>query len=392
MDTMNIIETTETIETVETPEVLNPERQQLAKEYAAIRRKLLVADLAFSAVYVLFWVFSGLSPWLRDLVHQVALNPWLSLPLFALGFGLPYSILSAPMDFYSGYVLPHKYGQSTQPLMAWLVDQVKGLAVGGVLGLIVLEIVYAVLSAAPQTWWLWAAIFMLFFTVILSNLAPILIFPLFFKYKPLDNAELIQRLTHLAEQAGARVKGVYTFDMSSKTVAANAAVMGIGNTRRIVLGDTLVENFTNDEIETVLAHELGHHVHKDIPLGIVIQSLLTLVGFWLADGVMRWGVSAFGYTGLNDPATLPLLIVALALFGLVTMPIGNSWSRRREVMADRYALETTRNPQAFISAMTRLANQNLAEAEPPAWVEFLLHSHPSIHKRVAMAQGFGLDE
>jgi len=375
-----------------TAESLNPERQELAREYARIRRRLMVVDLAFGAIYVLFWIFSGLSPWLRDQVHQVTTATWLSVPLFALGFGLPYAIFSAPLSYYSGFVLPHRYGQSTQTLPGWLADQFKGLLISGVLGLIVLEIIYALLGLAPQWWWLWAALVMLLFTVVLSNLAPVLIFPLFFKYKPLEDETLIARLTHLAEGAGARVQGVYAFNMSSKTVAANAAVMGLGNTRRIVLGDTLIENFTHDEIETVLAHELGHQVHKDIPLGILIQSVITLFGFWLADGVMGWGIAAFGYSGLTDPATLPLFMVAMAVFGLVTMPLGNAWSRWRERLADRYALETTRNPQAFASAMTRLANQNLAEAEPPAWVEFLLHSHPSISKRVALAQSFGLDE
>ncbi|MCB0174405.1 MAG: M48 family metalloprotease, partial [Anaerolineae bacterium] len=204
----------------------------------------------------------------------------------------------------------------------------------------------------------------------------------------LDNEALVTRLTDLAERTGTQVQGVYAFDMSSKTVAANAAVMGLGRTRRIVLGDTLVEKFTIDEIETVMAHELGHHVHHDLTLGIIVQSVLTLAGLWLADVIIRWGVAAFGYYGLTDPATLPLFIVAFTIFGLVTMPLGNLWSRWREVKADAYALETTRNPAAFISAMTRLANQNLAEAEPPAWVEFLLHSHPSISKRVAMAESF----
>jgi STE24 endopeptidase len=231
---------------------------------------------------------------------------------------------------------------------------------------------------------------MLIFTVLLSNLAPVLIFPLFFKYQPLEDEDLVERLTRLAERAGTKVKGVYVFDMSSKTVAANAALMGLGNTRRIVLGDTLVDKFSANEIETVLAHELGHHLHKDLPLGIVVQSALTLIGFWLADLVMRWGIAAFGYRGLTDPAALPLLLIALSVFGLVTMPLGNLWSRWREVKADEYALKTTKQPQAFISAMTRLANQNLAEAEPPAWVEFLLHSHPSISKRVAMAQNYGV--
>jgi STE24 endopeptidase len=372
----------------EIEEILNPERQLQAKEYARINRRLFVVDLALGVAYVLVWILAGFSPWLRDQIHRFVQATWLSVPLFALGFGLPYLILTAPLTYYSGFVLPHKYEQSTQTLQAWLIDQLKGLLIAGVLGLIVLEIIYVLLGFFPQTWWLWTGLVILIFTVLLSNLAPILIFPLFYKYKPLDDEDLVSRLTKLAAKAGARVQGVYVFDMSSKTVAANAALMGLGHTRRIVLGDTLVEKFTANEIETVLAHELGHHVHKDLPLGIIVQSLLTLAGFWLADLVMRWGIAAFGYTGLTDPATLPLLMVALSVFGLVTMPLSNAWSRWREVKADEYALKMTHKPHSFINAMTRLANQNLADAEPPAWVEFLLHSHPSINKRVALAKTF----
>jgi STE24 endopeptidase len=159
-----------------------------------------------------------------------------------------------------------------------------------------------------------------------------------------------------------------------------------------VLGDTLTQSFSLDEIETVLAHEFGHHVHKDVTMGIIVQSVLTLFGFWLANLVMNWGVGFFGYQSLTDPATLPLLIIALSVFGLVTMPLGNVWSRWREVKADEYALKMSGNPPAFISAMTRLANQNLADVDPSAWVEFLLHSHPSISKRVAMAQSLIVEE
>jgi STE24 endopeptidase len=372
-------------------ERLDPERQQQAREYARIRRRLFVLELVIGVAYILFWILSGLSIWWRDLIHQFTQTTWLSVPLFALGFGLIYGLITGPLDYYSGYVLPHRYNQSTQSFKAWFIDQVKGWLIGGIIGLIILEIIYVLLGVAPRSWWLWAAVVMLVFTVLLSNLAPVLIFPLFYKYKPLADEELGNRLTRLAEQAGTKVKGVYVFDMSSKTVAANAALMGLGNTRRIVLADTLIENFTADEIEAVFAHELGHHVHKDLIYGIVVQSLLTLVGFWLADQVLQWGTVIFGYTGLTDPATFPLLMLALGVFGVVTMPLGNVWSRWREVKADKYALKTTGQPEAFISAMTRLANQNLAEAEPPAWIEFLLHSHPAISKRVAMAQRFGVE-
>jgi len=372
----------------EVTETLDPERQEQARAYARLRRRLFLVELGGGLAYVLIWILSGLSVWLRDAIHQFTQATWLSVPLFALGLGLPYLLISAPLDYYSGFVLPHRFKQSTQNFKEWLIDQLKGLLIGGLIGFILLEVVYLLLGMAPQTWWLWMAGAMLLFTVLLSNLAPVLIFPLFFKYQPLENDALVGRLTRLAQQAGTRVEGVYVFDMSSKTVAANAALMGLGNTRRIVLADTLIDKFSDDEIESVLAHELGHHVHRDLILGIIVQSMLILVGFWLADRVMQWGIALFGYTGLTDPATLPLLMLALGVFGVVTMPLGNAWSRWREVKADQYALRTTANPAAFIGAMTRLANQNLAEAEPPAWVEFLLHSHPSIHKRVAMAENF----
>lgn len=381
----------EKLKTTEIEETLNPERQIRAKEYAQISRRLFGLDLVLGAAYVLLWILAGWSPWLRNQVHQLTTAPWLSVPLFAAGFGLPYFVLSAPLTYYSGFVLPHRYGQSNQTFQAWLWDQLKGLLIAGVLGLIVLEVIYALLGAFPQTWWLWNSLAMLIFTAIFVNLFPVLIFPWFFKYKPLDDEDLVNRLTHLAEKAGTHVKGVYVFDMSRKTVAANAALMGLRNTRRIVLGDTLVEKFTASEIETVLAHELGHHVHKDLPLGIIVQSLLTLAGFRLADLVMRWGITSFDYDGLTDPATLPLIIVATSIVLLVTMPLSNAWSRWREVKADEYALKMTGKPRSFISAMTRLANQNLADAEPPVWVEFLLHSHPSINKRVAKAKSFSLE-
>ena len=174
--------------------------------------------------------------------------------------------------------------------------------------------------------------------------------------------------------------------MSRRTKSANAALTGLGNTRRIILGDTLLNEFTDDEIETVMAHELGHQVNHDIPIGIVVESLLTLVGLFLASIVLHWGVAAFGFTGPDDIAAFPVFLISMGLYGLITMPLTNAFSRWREKRADAYALEAARNPQAFASAMTRLANQNLADADPEAWVEFLLYSHPALSKRIAMAQ------
>jgi STE24 endopeptidase len=226
------------------------------------------------------------------------------------------------------------------------------------------------------------------FNVLLANLAPVLLFPLFYKFKPLEaeHADLAGRLLRLAERAGTRVRGVYKFDMSRRTKAANAALTGSGNTRRILLGDTLLAEFTPDEIETVLAHELGHHVHRDIPIGLVVESGITLVGLYLASLGLAWGVTALGFASVSDIAALPLLVLVMGAFGLVIMPLGNAFSRWRERRADEYALQATGNGAAYASALTRLANQNLAEADPEPWVEFLLYSHPALSKRIAMAK------
>jgi STE24 endopeptidase len=367
---------------------LDPERQQKAKEYARIRRRLMLVDLALGALFGLAWLLSGASTWLRDQVLGLTGQPLLIVALYAAVLGVLYGLLDVPLSYYSGFVLPHRYGLSTQTFRAWLWDQAKGAAIGGALGLIVLEVMYALLRASPNWWWLWTALAMLLFSVVLSTLAPVLIFPLFYKFTPLDDQELVARLTRLAERAGARVRGVYRFDMSRKTVQANAALTGLGNTRRIILGDTLLENFSPDEIETVLAHELGHHVHADLGKGILVQSALTLGGLWLASLALRWGVAVFGFQSVADVAALPWLALVLGIFGLITTPLSNAYSRWRERLADRYALNTTQQPQAFASAMTRLANQNLSDADPERWVEVLLYSHPAISRRVAMAREF----
>jgi STE24 endopeptidase len=214
--------------------------------------------------------------------------------------------------------------------------------------------------------------------------------PLFYKFRPLGDeyAELEARLLRLAEDARTRVRGVYQFDMSTRTKDANAALTGLGNTRRIILGDTLLNEFSSDEIETVLAHELGHHVHKDIPLLLLFQSALTLIGLYLASVGLAWGAARLGYTGSADVAAMPLFGLVMAVYGLITMPVGNAFSRWREHLADQYALQATGKGQAYASALTRLADQNLAEVDPEAWVEFFLYSHPALGKRIRMAQAY----
>ena len=373
---------------------LDPERQKKAKQYARLSRRLFLADLAIGGVYVIAWLIFGWSIAVKNTLAAISTSDWFLVAGISFVFVAILYVIDLPLAYYSGFVLPHRFELSTQTLEGWISDQVKEILLGGIFGFIIIEVIYAVLRAAPQTWWLWTAAILLLFQVVLANLAPILIMPLFNKVVPLgeEYADLSARLLRLAAQAKTKVRGVYKFDLSRRTKAANAALMGLGNTRRIVLGDTLLTEFSADEIETVLAHELGHHVNKDIPVGLAIDTALTLIGLYVASLIMNWGVAVFGFTSPADPASLPLFILAMGLYGLITMPLGNAYSRWRERNADRYALRATNKPQAFISAMTRIANQNLGEVDPEPWEEFLLHSHPALGKRIALAQAYQTQE
>jgi STE24 endopeptidase len=371
---------------------LDAERQQKAKAYARIRHRLFFLDLALSGLVALAWLVSGWSAALKVWLLGISRSDWLLVAALGAAFYLSFVVLELPLEYYSSFRLPHHYGQSTQTLGGWVRDQLLGLMVATLIGLPVLEGVYLLLRISGPVWWLWAAGGYVLFAVVLVNLAPVIILPLFNKYVPLgdEHAELVARLTALAHRAGTRVSGVFRFDLSRRTKSANAALTGLGNTRRIILGDTLLNGFTADEIETVIAHELGHHVHRDIPFGILVSTATTLAGLYLASLVLNWGVRAFGFAGPADIAALPLLALTLGLFGVLTLPLNNAYSRWRENGADRYALEATRKPQAFANAMTRLANQNLADADPEAWVVLLLYTHPPIRDRVARAEAYRL--
>lgn len=367
---------------------LDPEKQKQAREYGRIKRRMWLIETLFSLLYTGAWLVFGWAINLRQWLGGLTSNEWLLVPAFVLVFGAISAIFDLPLSYYTGFVLPHRFDQSNQTIKDWIIDQLKGLAIALPVGLLVLELLYLALRAAGPLWWLWAAGGLLVFQVLIANLAPVLIMPLFNKYVPLgdEHAELAERLLRLAEKSHTKVKGVFTFDMSRRTKAANAALTGIGNTRRIVLGDTLINEFSPDEIETVLAHELGHHVNRDIPLLMAFGTLTTALGLYLASLVMNWAVTVFGFNTVADVAAFPALSLVISLYGLLTMPLENGFSRWRERLADRHSLQSTGKTEAFASAFTRLANQNLGEIDPEKWVVFLFYSHPPLGERIEMAR------
>ena len=369
---------------------LDPEKQKQAKEYSRIRRRLWLVDTVFSAVYALAWLFFGWSSSLRTWLMTITTNEWLLVAFYIIIFGGMFALINLPLFYYSGFSLPHRFDQSNQSFKDWVVDQLKGLAIGAPLGLIMIELIYLALRLTGDSWWLWVAGGLLLFNVLIANLAPVLIMPLFNKFVPLgdEHKELEGRLLNLAKRANTKVKGVYKFDMSKRTKAANAALTGLGNTRRIILGDTLINEFTLDEIETVLAHELGHHVHKDILFLIAFGTLSTTLGLFIASLALDYAVSYFSFTSTADIAAFPALMLILGAYGLLTSPIDNAVSRWRENMADDYALSSTKKGEAFASAFTRLANQNLGEIDPEKWVVIMFYSHPPLGERIEKAKGY----
>jgi Zn-dependent protease with chaperone function len=181
----------------------------------------------------------------------------------------------------------------------------------------------------------------------LANVAPVVLLPIFYTVKPLDRETLRGRLMSLAEHAGAQVVGAYEWGLAEKTRKANAALAGLGSTRRILISDTMLSEYSEDEIEVVLAHELGHHVHGDIWKGLFFEGGLIVAGFYLAFLVLGAAAPALHLAGPADPAGMPLLIIAGGIVTVVMIPAANALSRRYERSADRFALELTRNPAAF---------------------------------------------
>jgi STE24 endopeptidase len=360
-----------------------------AREYNRKHRWLSVADTAIGFVMLLALLLTRGSAWLRDLSWKLAGDHYaLALFFYVVMLALLAQLLGAPLQFY-GFRLEHRFHLSNQTLKGWLGDELKDMLVGIVLGGIVAELVYLTIKGFPEWWWViaWLCFTVLF--VLLAQLAPVILLPLFYKFIPLEDEALKERLVRLSEKAGTRVRGVYEWKLSEKSKKANAALTGLGQTRRIILADTLLQNYSPDEIEAVLAHELGHHVHQHVPKSIAVQTVVSLLGFWLASLALNYAVDhTAAFSGLHDFANLPLLALVASGLALVLLPALNAYSRFHERQADLYCWKSVPSVTPFVTAMQKLTQQNLAEQNPSRIVEVLFHSHPAISKRIAAAEQY----
>lgn len=362
-----------------------------AKRYNRIRRRLEIGDLAIGLAFLVLLLLTGWSAMLRDWAYHGAFqNYTLAVFLYVFMLMLAAKLLGIGLDYY-GLRLERRYKLSAQKTRAWLWDEVKSFLVGLVLAAIVAELLFFAMRQFPEHWWLiaWALFLALF--VVAAQVAPLVLFPIFYKFEPLENEDLKQRLVRLSESAGTRVRGIYKWHLSEKSRKANAALTGLGATRRIILADTLLDNYSPDEIEAVLAHELGHHVHRHILKSMFVQAGITLLGFWAANYVLHLAIEDWNmFETVSDFANLPLLILVSSILSFLLMPAMNAYSRFNERQADRYAFQSIRSVEPFITSMNKLAAQNLAERAPSKWVEWFFHSHPAISRRIAAAQAWKL--
>jgi STE24 endopeptidase len=364
-----------------------------AARYQRLRRWASVVSLAWSAGLLVVLVLTGGSLVLRDAAGGLArltgvpdsLAPSAVVALYVFLLSVLHELGSFPIDACGGFALERRYGLATERFGRWLRDRAKASLIGLALGSAGAIIAYAALRSSPERWWVAAAAVFSLAAVTLTMVGPVVLLPLFYRCEPLEREPLRARLIRLAARAGVPAIGVYEWHLSDRTRKANAALAGLGATRRILVSDTLLSEYTEDEIEVVLAHEVAHHVHGDIWKGVITEVGLTFGAFFLASRALAHAVPRLDLEDAADVAGLPVLLLAAIVLAVAVLPVMNALSRAYESRADRFALDLTGNPAAFTSAMRRLAFQNLAEPHPSRLTRWLFSSHPPIEHRLEMA-------
>lgn len=359
-----------------------------SKKYNNTKLAIGIGKAIVSFILLYLFIDLGFSLSLQNYIQSFTENSYLVFLMFVFTLGIASSILFLPVNIYTGFYLEHKYNLSNQTFFKYFLENLKSMLVGLVIGVPILLLFFYVLNKFDDLWWLVFASAMFLISVVLSQIFPIVIMPIFYKVSPLQDEELKSRISNLAKDAGIKVQNVFTFDMSKNTKKANAAFTGLGKTKRIILGDTLLKDYSKDEIETVIAHELGHYKHKHIVKNIVFGTVSSFLTFFVISILYKNSLSWFDFEYITQIAALPLLSLWAMVIGLIQSPIGNILSRKYEYEADRYAIETTRKPESFINTLNKLTNQNLGDREPHPFIEWFFYSHPSIKNRVKAIQDF----
>lgn len=352
------------------------------KRYNRYKIILSITEMVLGLLFLLLIVTTGFSQSVETWIRTFISNDYLVLLIFTAIIGGLDIIIMLPISWYSGYYLEHKFDLSNQNFVQWVWEKTKGMLVSIPIALVLLVIFYALLKNFATYWWAIMATVMLVFSVILARLAPVLIFPLFYDFDELEDQELAEKVEELCNQVGMDLKGVYQFNLSKNTKKGNAAFTGLGKSRRVILGDTMLEELDHDEILAVLAHELGHYKLKHLWKGMLMSVVMTYTGLFLVSMIYNQFYPLVGENHYTI-AALPIMAIILSIYSFVTSPISNAYSRKNEREADDFAVNLTGDNQAFISGLEKLSKQNLSDPDPHPLTVFFYYSHPPINERLA---------
>lgn len=357
-----------------------------AKKYSLAKYGLSILEGAYLTTLLLAFSGFGISENLADLLRQVNPNKYFLVPSYILVASIFYYLLSFPLTIYRTFTLEHKFSLSNQKSLDWFSDQLKSVIISYIIATLLIGAFYFILKHFEKSWWWVYSLLWIFFSLIFAKLTPVVIIPIFFKYKKLSDERLRQRIVNLADKMKVKILDCFEIDFSRKTLKANAALVGVGSSRRVILADTLKDKYTPDEIEVILAHEFAHYKLKHLLKLIAINTCVTVICFYLLFKSSALTLKLFGFLSLQDIAFLPVILIYFVLFGIIMQPAECFLSRKLEKNADKYALEVTGLKEAFISMMKKLSAQNLADRSPHHLIKFFFFDHPPVDERIKMAE------
>ncbi len=348
---------------------------------------LILWNFLLGAAIAVLLLASGVSARLRAFAERVTRFQSLQVALYAVGYVLLVTLLSAPLGIYSGYFREHAYGLATQTFGPWLREQLIALAASIVLTVIALVGLYAVLRRARRTWWIWGAVAGVIFITILMMISPVLLAPLFNTYKPLTDHRISDPILAMAQANQIPVRQVYEVDASRQSNRVSANVSGLFGTARISLNDNLLKQCTLPEIRSVMAHEMGHYVLNHGIKLILYFSLFILGAFAFSRLFFEWALrkwgARWGVRDIADPAGFPLLVLLFSIFFFLITPLINTTVRITEREADAFGINTSREADGFAKVALKLGAYR--KLNPGPVEEFIFFDHPSGRARIRMA-------
>jgi STE24 endopeptidase len=367
-------------------EAVTEETHSRSIDYTLAKSRFAEVSGAVEAGVLLMALWAGVFPKLWEAwVGTGGGGVWRDA-LWLFGVGLMLSVPSIPLEWWAQFRLEARFGFNTTTLGTWMMDRVKGMMLAAVLGLPLLALILKLVEWMGALWWLWAWATLMGFQVLILFLAPVWIMPLFNKFTPLPEGSLRERLLGLGEKTGFNARTIQVMDGSRRSRHANAFFTGFGRFRKIVLYDTLITQLSEEELEAVLAHEIGHHRRRHILQRLAWSSVTSLAGFW----VVGWLAARPGFAGAFGFGPDVGVAPSLLLFGLLSSPVlfwfsplGNYWSRRHEYEADAYAKAAVGSAAPLMGALRKLSEKNLANLTPHPWYSTFHYSHPTLVEREA---------